>query len=107
MTGRSLLLVGTLAFSGLAMAKSYGVSFPEPITAGSVQLAPGDYSLKLEGDNAAFTDTHGKSFTVPAKIENQEKKAESTEYDTSKQSGTDRLTWIVLGGSKTKLEFGQ
>jgi hypothetical protein len=48
-----------------------------------------------------------QSVTVPVKIENGDTKYNATALDTTKQAGTEQITSIELGGSKTKLEFGK
>ncbi len=99
-----------LAFSavGVAGPKTYDVSLDRSTTAGAIQLAPGEYGLKLEGPNAVFTETQTRRvFTVPVKVENSNKKYNATAVETVKQGNTDKITDIELGGSKTKLEFGQ
>ena len=110
MTNKLSLLIGTVALSTLAMAgpKNYNVVLSSPTKAGSVQLAPGEYKVKVEGSNAIFTDEHTRaSFTVPVKIENSETKYRSTTLDTTKQGDGAQITSIGLGGSKVKLEFGK
>jgi hypothetical protein len=110
MTNRLLLSVGILALSTAAMAsaKTYDVVLANSVKAGSVQLAPGEYKLKVDGSNAIFTGTETrKSVTVPVKVENGNTKYNSTALDTSKQGGAEQITSIELGGSNTKLEFGK
>ena len=110
MTHKLLLWGGTLAFSALAIAgpKTYDIVLSSAAKAGSVQLAAGEYKLKVEGSNAIFTEVQTReSFTVPVKVESTNTKYNSTALDTSAQSGTQQITSIELGGSKTKLEFGQ
>ena len=110
MTNNLLLLIGTLALSTLALAgaKSYDVVLSAPTKAGSVQLAAGEYKVKVEGSNAVFTDEHTRaSFTVPVKIENSQTKFSSTTLDTTKQGDSAQITSIGLGGSNVKLEFGK
>ena len=72
MKNRSLLLVSALAFAGLSIlsAKSYDITIDQATKAGSVQLAPGNYSMKVEGANAIFTNQNGKKITAPFKVEN-------------------------------------
>jgi hypothetical protein len=110
MTNKLPLLIGVVTLSTLAMAgsKSYNVELSTPTKAGSAQLAPGDYKLKVEGTNAIFTDSHTRaSVTVPVKVENADTKFNSTAVDTTSQGGSMQITSIELGGSKTKLEFGK
>jgi hypothetical protein len=110
MTNRLLLWGAALAFSTAAFAgaKTYDLTLSSTTAAGSVQLAPGEYKLRVEGSNAIFTGTENhQSFTVPVKIENGNAKYNSTSLDTTGQGGTVKITSIQLGGSKTKLEFGK
>jgi hypothetical protein len=108
MTTKSLLLIGTLALAGIASAKSYDIVLSSPAKAGSVQLAAGEYSLKVQGSNAIFTNVEtGKSVTAAVKVEDAGKKFSATAVDTNSSNGTDQITAIELGGSSTKLEMGE
>jgi hypothetical protein len=108
MTTKSLLLIGTLALAGIASAKSYDIVLSSPTKAGSVQLAAGEYSLKVEGSNAVFTNVEtGKKFTTAVKSEDAGKKFNATAVDTDSKNGSDQITAIELGGSSTKLEMGE
>ena len=110
MTNKLPLLIGAVALSTLAMAgsKSYDVALSTPTTAGGVQLAPGDYKVKVEGSNAVFTDEHTRAaFTVPVKVENSQTKFNATTLDTRTQGNTTQIVTIGLGGSKVKLDFSK
>jgi hypothetical protein len=108
MTTKSLLFIGTLALASIASAKSYDIVLSSPTKAGSLQLNPGEYSLKVKGSNAVFTNVEtGKSFTAPVKVQEAGKKFENTAVDTTKQNGTDEITTIELGGSNTQLQLGE
>ena len=110
MITKSLLMARALTLSSLsiASAKSYDIKFTTPTKAGNVQLSPGDYKLKVEGGNAVFTNVEtAKSFTAPVKIENAPKKFDLTAIDTAMQAGSNHIRSIELGGSTTKLEFGE
>ena len=107
---RSLVLTGALALASLSIvsAKSYDIVLSEAAQAGTVQLAPGEYKVKLDGSNATFTNVEtGKSFTTPVKVENTGKKHEATAVDSSKASGSTKLQAIELGGSETTIEFSE
>jgi hypothetical protein len=110
MTHKLLLWGGALTLSAVAFAgaKTYEVVLSTPTKAGTAQLAPGTYKLKVEGTNAVFTggDTH-QSVTVPVKVENSNTKYRTTALDTNSQGEMPKITSIQLGGSGTKLEFGQ
>jgi hypothetical protein len=108
MTNKILLCIAALSLSAVASAKSYSVVLSNPMKVGTAQLMPGEYKVKVEGSNAIFTDQKTqKSLTVPVKIDTAEKKYYSTEIDTAKQGDMDQIKTIELGGSTTKLEFGQ
>jgi hypothetical protein len=110
MTAKSLFIVGALAFSslGIASAKSYDIILSAPAMAGSTQLKPGDYKLKVEGAQAVFTDTEtAKSFSVPVTVENSDKKFNNTLVESANQDGMDQIHAIDLGGSNTRLRLGQ
>jgi hypothetical protein len=107
---KSLLCIGVLSLSTLsiASAKSYGLLLSAPTKAGTVQLMPGSYKLKVEGSNAIFTEQQTlHSFTVPVKIQNGTKKYSSTQIDTAKQGDMDQIQTIELEGSTTQLAFGR
>ena len=110
MTTRTLLLTGALALSSLTLAnaKSYDIVLSSPTMAGNVQLKPGEYQMKVQGSNAVFTNVEtAKKFTAPVKIEKTGKKFGQTAVDTSTKSGNDKIQSIELGGSDTRLDFGE
>jgi hypothetical protein len=107
MTNR-LLLIGALALSTLSLAgaKTYDIVLTQAAKAGSVQLAAGEYRLKVQGANAVFTNVDtNKSYTVPVKVENSDKKFSETAVDTNNANGSSTVESIELGGSTTKLGF--
>ena len=107
MTTKSLLLIATLALAGIANAKSYDITLSVPTKAGSVQLAAGDYSLKIQGSNAIFTNVlTGKRFTTAVKAETADKKYDVTAVISDTKDGDNHITSVELGGSTTKLELG-
>ena len=109
MTAKSLLIVGALTLSsiGIASAKSFDVVLGTPTMAGSTELKAGEYKLKIEGTQAVFTEAQGsKSFTVPVKVQNADKKFDQTTVETTNQNGMDNIRVIDLAGSTTKLQFG-
>ena len=110
MTAKSLFIVGALAFSslGIASAKSYDILLTAPAMAGATELKPGEYKLKVEGAQAVFTDAQSaKSFSVPVKVENSDKKFANTAVESTNQNGMDNIQAIDLGGSNTRLAVGQ
>ena len=107
MTKKALLLSAVLFLSSLtvAFAKSYTITLANPTKAGKVELAAGQYKLKLQGNVVIFTDSHYKSYTAPAKVETVQKKYDVTAVETQKDASGDRITDIQLGGSNSKIEF--
>lgn len=110
MTMKSVLVTGTLALCSLTMgyAKSYDLVFSSPVKAGSVELKAGEYTLKVKGTSAVFTNVEtAKSFTAPVKVQNTGKKFDVTAVDTNNKNGTSKIQTIELGGSDTQLDFGE
>ena len=108
MTKRTLLLLGVLAMAILpvASAKSYSIAFPSLTRVGSAQLPAGDYTLKVEGANAVFTNVDSnKTVTTPVKVENADKKYAVTSVETTQEGDAQHVKDIQLGGSTTKLDF--
>jgi len=105
---KKMFLAGVLSLASLTIvsAKSYEIVISAPTKVGNVKLQPGQYSLKVQGANAVFTNMdNAKSFTTPVKVENSDTKFDSTKIQSSKQGDTDQIQEIDLGGSKTKLGF--
>jgi hypothetical protein len=105
---KSLVLAGALCLASVSFlcAKSYDFSIGAAATVGNVQLPPGDYKVKVEGDQATFTEAQDhKTFTAPVKMETVQRKFDQTAVVSSKQDGADRIEAIELGGSNTRLEF--
>ena len=107
-TIQSLLLAGALAMIALpiASAKSYDIALPATTTIGHTQLKAGNYTLKVKGASAVFVNQdNGQRTAETAKIATVARKYDQTAVELSTQGGTNHLTAIELGGSKTKLEF--
>jgi len=110
MQTKSVLMIGALALATLniASAKSYDVTLGVPLMAGNTQLKAGQYKLKVDGNQVVFTNAeNAKSFTAPVRIESGDRKFDQTTIQSNNQNGTDSIREIDLGGSTTKLEFGQ
>ena len=104
---KSLVLGVVLSLSSLCFAaqKSYAVIFSSPAKVSGVQLAAGEYKVKVDGANAVFTDSKSKSVSAPVKVENGTKKFQHTSVDASKEGTVDKVNAIEFGGSTTRLEF--
>jgi hypothetical protein len=110
MTAKSLFIVGALGMAslGIASAKSYDITLDSRTMVGSTELKPGDYKLKVEGTQAVFTDVQSsKSWTAAVKVENGAQKFGQTTVESTQQGDMAHINAIDLGGSSTKLEFGQ
>jgi len=108
MRRRPLILAGALALLSLPVlsAKSYDITLSSPAKAGALQLPAGEYSVKLEGANAVFTNEEGEKLSAPVKVVTENKKFRYTAVETTRTNGTDQVTGIELGGSATLLKFG-
>jgi hypothetical protein len=105
---KTILLSGLLALGtiSIATAKSYDIVISSVTKVGSIQLKPGEYNVKVEGNKAIFTQVEtSKSFTTDVKVENAEKKFDQTRMETSQDGDATILKDIQLGGSKTQLDF--
>jgi hypothetical protein len=107
MSKTSIFLAGVLSLSGLAMAgsKSYDISLPAAVKAGTLQLAAGEYKLKIDGATATFVDHTRKTFTAPIKMVSAPHKFNYTAVETSPEAGSERITAIDLAGSASQVEF--
>jgi len=101
---KRLAIVALLGVS-LASAKSYTIAITQPCQAGTAQLRPGEYTVKLEAAKVVLIDKSGNRIETTAKIEAADQKFNQTTVVTSGASGTSRIQWIALGGSKSKVVF--
>ncbi|HUO32558.1 MAG TPA: hypothetical protein VMU80_25320 [Bryobacteraceae bacterium] len=105
---KSFLLIVAMAILTLpiASAKTYSILISSPTMAGQAQLAAGNYSVKVTGSTAVFTDKdNGKRITEAVKVQNGATKYSQTAIELINQGNTQRLTAIELGGSRTKVEL--
>jgi hypothetical protein len=105
---KKTLLIGVFAIATLAFAggKTYNVTLSKPAKVGSLELLAGNYQLKVDGSNAVFTDAKRHSFSTAVKVENGSTKFPYTAVDSTETGATERVNSITLGGSATKIEFG-
>jgi len=95
-----------MSILSIASAKSYNIAFTGHTMVGGAQLPAGDYTLKVEGANAVFTNVDSnKSVTAPVKIETGDKKYGTTSVETTQEGDVQHVKDIELGGSNTKLDF--
>jgi hypothetical protein len=101
---KRLAIIALLSVS-LASAKSYTITLSDACQAGSSQLNPGEYTLKLDGSKVVLIDTKGKAIETAAKVETADRKFDQTAVFISKTDGANRLQSITLAGSKSKVIF--
>jgi uncharacterized protein (AIM24 family) len=105
---KTFVLAIALGFFSFLFAgtKKYEVVLSSPTQIGSVKLAPGDYTVKVEGANAVFTNRENdKSVSAPVKVETGNKKFDVTAVKSTQEGDSATLQSIELGGSTTTLEF--
>ena len=118
MKTQSLLIgVFTLASVAFAAGKTYDVTISKASKAGSAELAPGEYQLKVEGATAVFTNRRRQSFTTPVKVESGAKKFQATAVDSSEEGSKDLIhfdnaRWLddedrVRTGRAGELSYGR
>lgn len=86
-------------------AKTYTISVPEKTMAGSAQLKPGEYQLKVDGPQVVLVDKDGKPVETTATVETADHKFDQTSMLTSKGDGANRILSIKLGGSRNRIVF--
>jgi len=101
-------MIGVFAIASLAFAggKTYNVTLSKAAKVGSLQLVAGNYELKVDGSNAVFTDAKRHTFSTAVKVENGSKKFAFTAVDSTETGNVEQVHSITLGGSATKIEFG-
>jgi hypothetical protein len=111
MKTKTLFATGALLLSLVAIgsAKSWDIYVDNNTKAGNVVLHAGNYSVKLDNNQAIFVAEDGKKFTVPVKVNatSATKKYNETEVKTSKQGDTAVIHAIDLSGTTEELQFGE
>jgi hypothetical protein len=95
-----------LSIVAIGSAKSWDIVVDANTKAGSVVLPAGNYSVRLNNNEALFISESGKKFTVPVKVDTAApKKYDATEVKTVKQGDTNVINAIDLGGTTQELQF--
>jgi hypothetical protein len=95
-----------LAAATVGSARSWDISVDYTAKAGNTTLPAGDYTVKLNGNQAKLTaEDSGKTYIVPVKIVNVERKYLDTAVVSVETGGTELIQSIELGGTTTELEF--
>ena len=108
---KTLFASGALLLSLVAIgsARSWDIVVDNNTKAGTVMLPAGNYTVKLNNNQAMFTSENGKKFTVPVKVNSNSaaKKYDETEVKTAKQGDTNVIQAIDLSGTTDELQFGE
>ena len=95
-----------LSLVAIGSAKSWDIVVDANTKAGSVVLPAGNYSVRLNNNQALFISDSGKKFTVPVKVDTAAtKKYDATEVKTEKQGDSNIIHAIDLGGTTQELQF--
>ncbi len=101
----TLVLVGVLLAGSRTGVKTYKITLSDQAMAGTAQLSPGEYHLKLDGSQVVLIDKNGSQIETTATVETAERKFETPAIATRKADGTNRIMSIQLGGSRNKVVF--
>jgi hypothetical protein len=101
------LMLAVCVFSlGIATAAStYHVKIADPTWVGQSELKPGDYNVTVDAGKVTFK--MGKNVVeAPAKVETNASKFSDTQMSTKSVNGQSQLKELDLGGTKSKITFG-
>ena len=102
---RSALTLSLLAMGAIAQAATYHVTLLKPSVVAGKELKPGDYTIKVDNDNAVIS--HGKtSVETKVKTESADRKYDSTTIRYEMDGDKYKVQEIGIGGTKTKLVIG-
>lgn len=107
---RTFLAGGVLFLSTIAIgsAKSWDVVMESATKAGNLTLPAGAYHVKVDNQQAVFTQAGtGKKFTAPVKIQQAPKKFDQTAVETQQHGDQQVIQSIDLGGTTEMLEFDE
>jgi hypothetical protein len=101
---KKLLLLFAVAGLAVASAKTYEIDLFQPAMLGDISLAPGHYSVDVDGTKAVFRNgkIHGEA---PVKMQDVETKYNRTSVLLANNGGQMHIQEIHIGGSKIKLLF--
>jgi hypothetical protein len=99
-----LLLAFAVAGLAVASAKTYEIDLFQPAMLGTIELAPGHYSVEVAEMKAVFRNgrIHG---AAPVKMEDADMKYNRTSVLLANTGGQMHIQEIHIAGTKTKLVF--
>lgn len=98
--------VMAIAMTGIALAGSY-FTLADTANLTGKKLKAGEYEVSLKKDQAVITTPDGKTLKIPVKVEQAATKFPGTFAITKPGNGGVDLVEIDLGGTTTRLLFGQ
>jgi uncharacterized protein RhaS with RHS repeats len=97
-----------LAAATIASARSWDIAVDHTAQAGNMTVPSGDYTVRLKGTQATLTsEDSGKSYDIPVKIVNVDRKYDETAVVSIENNGTEVIESIELGGTATEIEFAR
>jgi len=103
---KRLLVIAALSVLVVA-AKNYSFSVSDQSKAGTASLKPGEYTVKVEGEQVVVSDRSGNRIDITATLETADRKFEHTAITTIDADGAKRIVSIEFGGTKCKVVFEQ
>ena len=101
---KRLLVIAALSVL-IVSAKNYSFSVSDPSKAGTASLKPGEYTVKVDGEQVVVSDKAGNRIETAAKLETADRKFEHTAIATTDADGVKRIVSIEFGGTRYKLVF--
>jgi hypothetical protein len=89
----------------LLSAKTYSFTVDQAAKAGTADLTPGDYKVKLDGSKVILLDRSGHQIDTTATVQTSERKFDQTAVSLSNTNGKARIDSIELRGTKDKVVF--
>lgn len=105
---RTWLVVFAFLMVSVASAKTYTVRLSQDAKVGSADVKAGEYKIQVDGSKVVFLDNRKRpAAETDAKVETNETKYKVTAVSVKEVNGANRVLSITLGGSTTKLVFGE
>ena len=89
----------------LISAKTYTFTLSDTVQAGTVQLKPGEYRLKMDGSQIVLMDQTRHQIDITARLETSDHKFSQTSIKTSNEDGKARIMSIELGHTTSTVVF--
>jgi len=104
MLRKFVLIFAILAVVVATAGTTYRITLLQPSVVKGTQLKAGDYRLNLANDKVTLVN--GKeSVEVTVKVENADRKFDSTAVRYTEENGKSTISEIRIGGTKTRLVF--